>query len=118
MARYIDADVLISSIKRLENEYLYAESDKDKYDIVYGALIGIRQAITYTKMSPTVDAIQKSEWISVDNRLPEEDIRVLVYINSDRSYTKIDTDRLNNGKFVRWYEDVTHWMYLPEPPKV
>ena len=58
-----------------------------------------------------------SEWISVDERLPDENVRVLVYINSERSYTKIDTDRLKEGKFVRWYKDVTHWMPLPKPPK-
>lgn len=58
-----------------------------------------------------------SEWISIDERLPEEDVRVLVYINSERSYTKFDTDRLKEGKWVRWYSDVTHWMPLPEAPK-
>lgn len=58
-----------------------------------------------------------SEWISVDERLPDENVRVLVYINSERSYTKIDTDRLKESKWVRWYKDVTHWMPLPEAPK-
>lgn len=60
---------------------------------------------------------RKQEWISVDEKLPDEDIRVLVYINSDRSYTNIDTDRFSKGTWVRWYKDVTHWMPLPEPPK-
>lgn len=55
-------------------------------------------------------------WVSVKDRLPEEDIRVLVYLDSDRSYTKIDTDRRFEGKWVRWDSDVTHWMYLPECP--
>ena len=57
-----------------------------------------------------------NEWISVEDRLPDEDIRVLVYLDSDRSYTKIDTDRRFEGKWVRWGSDVTHWMYLPESP--
>lgn len=61
---------------------------------------------------------KQSEWISVANRLPDEETRVLVYINSERSYTKIDTDRLKEGKWVRWYKDVTHWMPLPEPPRM
>ena len=61
---------------------------------------------------------KQSEWISVDERLPEKDVRVLVYIKSDRSYTNIDTDRLDDRGFVRWYKDVTHWMPLPEAPKM
>lgn len=59
-------------------------------------------------------------WISVKERLPDEDVQVLVYLHSDRSYTTMDTDRLLNGKWVRlrWGAfDVTHWMPLPEAPK-
>lgn len=56
-------------------------------------------------------------WISVKEKLPEEDTRVLVHVDSDRSYTKIDTDRILDGIWVRWCTDVTHWMPLPEPPK-
>ena len=61
---------------------------------------------------------KQSEWISVDERLPEENVRVLVCIKSDHSYTMIDTDRLDDKGFVRWYKDVTHWMPLPEAPKM
>ena len=60
---------------------------------------------------------RKQEWISVEERLPEKNVRVLVYLKTDRSYTKIDTDRLDDRGFVRWYKDVTHWMPLPEAPK-
>ena len=58
----------------------------------------------------------RGNWVGVENQLPEEDVRVLVYIDSERSYTKIDTDRMLNGKWVRWGTDVSHWMPLPEPP--
>lgn len=57
------------------------------------------------------------KWISVKDRLPEEDVRVLVYLNTTRSYTKIDTDRRFEGKWVRWSTDVTYWMPLPAPPE-
>lgn len=63
--------------------------------------------------APTVNPY---EWISVEDRLPDEDIRVLVYLDTDRSYTKLDTDRRFEGKWVRWSTDVTHWMPLPSPP--
>lgn len=61
---------------------------------------------------------KQSEWISVEDKLPNENDRVLVYVNSERSYTKFDTDRLSGGKWVRWYKDVSHWMPLPEAPKM
>lgn len=62
---------------------------------------------------------RKQEWISVEERLPETDTRVLVYMHENRmSYTKIDTDRIVARKWVRWGDLVTHWMPLPEAPKM
>ena len=61
--------------------------------------------------------IQK--WIPVTERLPEEDVRVLVWLGTgDITYTQIDTDRLHKGKWRRWTKNVTHWMLLPEPPAI
>ena len=67
---------------------------------------------------------RKQEWISVDERLPENDTeRVLVFVKENDftrpiGINKIDTDRYVDGKWVRWREYVTHWMPLPEPPKM
>jgi hypothetical protein len=62
--------------------------------------------------------VPKREWISVEERLPEDaDERVLVYIVSERCYTELDTDRFVGGRWVRWGDEVTHWMTLPEPPE-
>lgn len=59
--------------------------------------------------------IQK--WVPVVERLPEEDVRVLVWLGTgDITYTQIDTDRLHKKKWRRWTKNVTHWMPLPEPP--
>lgn len=61
---------------------------------------------------------RKQEWISVEERLPEENVRVLVYLKSDaQPFTRFDTDRRRNGEWVRWVTGITHWMPLPEPPK-
>ena len=54
-------------------------------------------------------------WISVEDRLPDENTRVLVFI--PYTDTKIDTDRILNGKWVRWIDKITHWQPLPEPPE-
>ena len=56
-------------------------------------------------------------WISVSDSFPEEDERVLVWLRENDSYTRIDTDRMLGGKWVRWNSFVTHWMPLPEAPK-
>lgn len=64
----------------------------------------------------------KQEWISVKDRLPEEDVRVLVWLSDEvDAYTtvrmRIDTDRRHNSRWVRWNRYITHWMPLPQPPK-
>jgi len=58
-----------------------------------------------------------SEWISVKDRLPKEKQRVLVY---HPDMQDADTGPIS----VQWgwichkkWNDVTHWMPLPEPPK-
>ena len=57
-------------------------------------------------------------WIPVTERLPEENVRVLVCFRfTDYSQIEMDTDRIEKGKWHRWSKYVTHWMPLPEPPK-
>jgi hypothetical protein len=60
------------------------------------------------------------KWISVDDRLPENDAKVLVcdtredYVSSWVYFG----DGLWFGEEVVWTtKDITHWMPLPEPPK-
>ena len=60
------------------------------------------------------------EWISVKDRLPEEDERVIVWVgNNQYNDVRKDTDRVHNGKWVRWGGCVTHWTpwNMPQPPK-
>lgn len=58
------------------------------------------------------------KWIPVTERLPEEDVRVLVWVGENDCYFPvIDTDRLHKTRWVRWDGYITHWMQLPTPPK-
>ena len=72
------------------------------------------------------------EWISVDDRLPEDDlpkdtkkkmIRCLVYTNKGTIKPCVRQRWEVNGKLVPWqwnkdlFAKPTHWMYYPQPPK-
>lgn len=65
-----------------------------------------------------------THWISVKERLPEKEQKVLVFYKAIGEKNRIHNDviatnwRKSNGDFipVRDYE-ITHWMPLPEPPK-
>ena len=72
------------------------------------------------------------EWISVDDRLPEDDlpkdtkkkmIRCLAYTNKGTIKPCVRQRWEVNGKLVPWqwnkdlFAKPTHWMYYPQPPK-
>lgn len=70
-----------------------------------------------------------SEWISVEDRLPREDgIDDVVLVYEDKGGYSVTEIRLWDGKlrkFIKWdygvgyiEVDVSHWMSLPDPPKV
>ena len=62
------------------------------------------------------------EWISVDDRLPEEKVNCIVhyrhaYCDND-GYWTIGICFYDGEKFqMHWSYKVTHWMPLPETPK-
>ena len=53
-----------------------------------------------------------SQWIPVNERLPDEEVRVLAYDGD-----KVFESEYWNGSW-EWLADVTHWMPLPNPPEV
>jgi hypothetical protein len=66
------------------------------------------------------------EWIKVTDRLPEQDEYVLVLVEMNELYSKYMVGWYDYGygfKFNELGKDIngikaTHWMPLPEPPKV
>jgi len=62
-----------------------------------------------------------SAWISVKERLPENEERIIVY----KKNGKIIISTYSNNEFLWWGLDgwivqtsqITHWRQLPEPPK-
>lgn len=89
----------------------------------------IRRAV---ETVPTADVTPKSEWISVDERLPDNYRAVLVACDglTIGGYAQIAIGSYGGGfwsiadadgtmyltKYMRCV--VTHWMPLPEPPKM
>ena len=73
---------------------------------------------TYAKLA--IEALKKEngvmqEWISVDDRLPEQ--------GEEAICIAADGDMMI-GKYTEWgwlfpcyFEDLTHWMPIPQPPK-
>lgn len=76
--------------------------------------------ITICKEEPSIELAQ--EWISVDDRLPEEKMNCIVhykhaYCDND-DYWAIGICFYDGEKFqMDWSYKVTHWQYLSQPPK-
>ena len=76
--------------------------------------------ITICKEEPSIELVQ--EWISVDDRLPEEKVNCIVhykhaYCDND-DYWAIGICFYDGEKFqMDLLYKVTHWQYLPQPPK-
>ena len=58
------------------------------------------------------------EWISVKDRLPEDQEEVLVCTRSKNGVRNLDKGYMAIDRFIhRGRAEVTHWMPLPQPPK-
>lgn len=59
-----------------------------------------------------------NNWISVKDKLPEDDEYVLIYHNGSKAI-KISWYSSFNEKWMMDYNNIhiTHWQPLPEPPK-
>ena len=106
MARYIDADELYKAAqKRIAeaNEARMAVVDDEFLDLINDAF--------------TEDVAPRAEWISVEERLPDENGR---FLTVDK---KGDMMVCYWEKHFGWFamvcnkNAITHWMPLPEPPK-
>lgn len=107
------------------------ESD-NKINVVIGGIEQVAEDIYNA-------GYRKQEWISVDERLPEDElseehkkktIKVLVAIKAKNGITIRTQERFldytysNGGERQSYWTwrfsrgEVTHWMPLPEPPKV
>ena len=94
-------------------------------------LQGVRNACFYEGISARTDGRRLSagvsvggmsmDWISVKDRLPEDDATYLVY--GRNGYGIVFAVYYGDGEWLTWADltnitrFVTHWMPLPPPPK-
>ena len=85
-------------------DYRYQNKDKLDYeDALWLAIAALREQM---------------DWISVRDRLPEDQVEVLVATRSKNGVRNIDKGYLAIDHFIhRGRAEVTHWMPLPELPK-
>ena len=97
---------------------------KTKYDH-FCDQCGINKDSKYTENLVSyliAHGVTVQEWISVDERLPEEKVNCIVhykhaYCDND-DYWAIGICFYDGDKFkMDWSYKVTHWMPLPKPPK-
>lgn len=114
---------LISRAELKEKVLLYRANNEhaclvDKTDV-------LEDMETIIDLAPAVEAGPK--WIPVAERLPENDVWVLVCKQDiktgwmsmavDRCILTVGGDRLWLNDYASWKTVLTHWMPLPDPPK-
>ena len=121
MAKYINLEELMKfPIRR--NHYDKEHGNED-------FICGIETVLEYAENLQTTDVAQ--EWISVKDKLPPYNRNVLVYRPNMAMKILVDTyDGYYGDDDDEWYEGwalyggdthgnpvITHWAYLPQPPK-
>ena len=120
MARYIDADAAVE-----EARLAYCK-DCNSYNGVMCRACAFDDAVSFIEDYPAADVVPKSEWTSVEDRLPERKQVVLCYRGDFRGDMMNTYVYLGSGNWEDDYgyrgtsehEGITHWMPLPEPPKM
>lgn len=65
----------------------------------------------------------RAKWVDIKDRLPEVDTEVLAYVGKYNSIQIMSLDKNNRwwdyeANAVEEYWRITHWMPLPQPPKM
>ena len=131
MAKYINLEELMKFPIRLDHY------DKKHGDINF--VYGIETVLEYAENLPVTESdITAQEWISVDDRLPENSgYYLVVYRDKYNESISIAFEMYVKCNIGEWWEsefacditkqflwaaklqeqEVTHWMPLPQPPK-
>ena len=91
-------------------------------DLLMGHSIDTQQDVEYVADHLISNGVTVQEWISVEDRLPEEKVNCIVHYRhaycDDDDYWAIGICFYDGEKFQMGLSyKVTHWQYLPNPPK-
>ena len=110
-----------------QDEVACAAINHDAEDLVEAAFLAGYQAAKESNSPEKPDGCNSSNnsngWISVKDRLPEEDVDVAIgwfsKTASNKTFWTVDAAQLTNKVFSGWrvYPEATHWMPLPKPPE-
>ena len=129
MARPIDGNELVDTLKQIVSDYTSHG--------MYPSAFPVEYAIEIVEKMPTLTP--PNEWVSVEERLPEYNIRedgelisskILCYCETDKTVHLVVSQKFYTGRkgeivhpVFRYYdewgdeiEDVSHWMPLPAAP--
>lgn len=108
-----------------EKAVKYSEIIQSQYDDDYLDTIHLRNECRRAYLAGATEALA-SQWISVDDELPEEEQFVLVAIETNTNHRcAYAWYYILSDSTIRWYsyddtfhlDKITHWMRIPEPPK-
>ena len=101
-----------------EASMCWSETQKGIFDSNKATEIGNR-------LTQAIQALSQSEWVSVEDRLPKNNVGVLVFIPIEDNHITsgmYDYDNkwvlLDDYRLIEDDKQITHWMPLPQQPKL
>lgn len=105
------------AIKSLEDAFEYRDRYCNKHDIKRNALTdALDMAVSALRKQGDKDTNVPIKWISVQEKLPESNDKVLAFTLSGK-YAVARYDQRRQCWIAAGNLTVTHWMPLPAPPK-
>ena len=90
--------------------------------LAHGGKSDPAEEVSLDALAMVISALEKTKWISVNDRLPEEKVNCIVHYKyaycDNNDYWAIGICFYDGEKFqIDLSYKVTHWQYLPQPPK-
>ena len=127
--RPIDADALLNkleeTIRGFETILLRLKTREPSVylneGLIFASIELVKFMEEFLEKAPTIER-PRGEWISVEDRLPDPFVTVLVNMPQEKPLPTVNAGYISKdgewvgGMFKRDKDEVTHWMPLPEAP--
>ena len=114
-------------IEKLEQEIESLENSFEQFAIVDNEIAMVHTA-TIAGLKMAINIVrQHSDWISVDERLPPDNMMVLVYcrirkttgyafVSSQQAWSFYHFTKNSENQAMAMVNDISKWMPIPQPP--